>query len=328
MRRTKIICICWHSVEPDTTNPEFLDGTNPTASLFREQIRFLITDYTPISIHQFMELAETPSVLARYKKPPVLISFDDGFKNVIDQALPILEEFGAPAAFFVIGEVLRNPEFVPWYVEATQLLRRTSPKRVTYKTQTVELSTHSGHKQLMHLFYEAFKACQNQIQRERALDDLAKLLGLQRPKASDLDSDLRFVTAEDLARLGPSSLLNVGSHAMSHRFLDRLSCQEQFDELQESHILLSKISPSYFPALAYPGSSFNASTVTIAKGLYKCAFALISGSSYRSLHMYPRILGETTASQLEYAISPLRLTYLLPFKRLLQAGRIRNGLSQ
>lgn len=323
MQNAKIICICWHSVEPDSINPEFLDGSNPTVSLFREQIRFVIQRYTPISIRQFMDLSKNRSLLTSYKKPPVFLSFDDGFKNVIDLALPVLNEFGVPASFFVIGQVLEDPNFVPWYIESTQLLRRTSKTSIVYRNTTLDLTSQVGRRGLRHLVYGVFQACQTHVEFERSLNDLSELLGVKRPVARDLDTDLRFVNGDDLAKLGASSLLNVGSHAMTHRFLTNLSRKEQRIELEQSQILLSNITASYFPAFAYPGGCFNADTVAIAKDTYKCAFGLFYGSSYRSIHMYPRVvIGADTPSHLAYAIGPLRLTYLRPLMRLVHAGRM------
>jgi peptidoglycan/xylan/chitin deacetylase (PgdA/CDA1 family) len=318
MKKLKVLSIFWHSVEPDSIDPEFLAGWNPTASLFREQIKFLTDHYNPISIREFMELTEDPSRLRVYKKPPVLLSFDDGFKNVIDQALPILNDFGSPAVFFVIGEILRNPGFLPWYVERNYLVRKTRKESVVYENASLDLTSKAGRKELILLFAASFKMCRLDSDRERSLSNFAELLDVHRPAPRDLDQDLRFVDKHDLAGLGSSSLLTVASHAMTHRFLDGLSYDEQFNEMQQSHTLLSMASPSYFPALAYPGGAFNADTIVAAERVYKCAFAGFSGASYRNKCAYPRIgIGRDTTSQLSYSISRRRLRYVLPLKRLL-----------
>jgi peptidoglycan/xylan/chitin deacetylase (PgdA/CDA1 family) len=323
MRVPKILSICWHSVEPDSIEPASLHGWNPTASLFRNQIRFLVDHYTPISIRQFMELTEDPSQIGAYEKPPVLLTLDDGFKNVIDQALPVLEEFGAPALFFVIGEVVNNPEFVPWYVAAVHLVRKTSLTSVVYGSARVDLTSRTGRSRFIHLFVAEFKACKTDAECEKSLNSLAALLEVERPRTADLDDDLRFVGVEDLAKLGTTSLLTIGSHAMTHRFLDGLGRKEQLYELQQSQNLLSKACPSYFPALAYPGGAFNSDTIAIAEEIYTCAFALDFSSSYRKIHIYPRIIiGENTITELAYAISSRRRTFILPVKRLLQTARI------
>ena len=124
----KVLNLFWHSILPDSIPPEKQDGSNSTASMFREQVRFIANMYTPISISDFVEITGNPSLKRSFIKPPVLLGFDDGFKNVITEALPILNEFKVPALFFVIGEILKDPEFVPWFIELRHLLRRAEKK--------------------------------------------------------------------------------------------------------------------------------------------------------------------------------------------------------
>jgi len=321
MRKPEVVSVVWHSVEPGAINPDFLVGFNPTLSQFREQIRFLVDTYTPITIQEFLELMETPSLPRFHKKPPVLLTFDDGFKNVIDQALPVLTEFGVPALFFVIGETIKNPAFVPWFVESTHVIRKTSKRIVAYENQSLDLTSQAGRRRLNELFGVSFHAARSERDRNTLLNNLAALLGIERPAARDLDDDLRFVGPNDLAELGSSSLLTVASHAMTHRYLDGLTYEQQRYELQQSHILLSGCSPSYFPALAYPGGLFNADTVALGKETYRCAFATGLGS-YRNTYAYFRvIIGQDTTRHVAYAISPQRLRYVIPLRRFMHNVR-------
>ena len=106
MRNAKVLSVFWHSVEGHSVP---VDGTNPTVPMFREHIRFFKENYTPISAPEFLRIRQDKRLIHSYKKPPLLLGFDDGFKNVIRHALPVLEELKVPAVFFVIGEIFRNP---------------------------------------------------------------------------------------------------------------------------------------------------------------------------------------------------------------------------
>jgi len=321
MSRPRIPIIVWHSVERETINQGFLEGaTNPSVSLFREQIGFLVDNYTPISIHEFLELMSGRARTV-YKRPPVLLTFDDGFKNVIDQALPVLQQFAAPAVFFVIAEAVRNQQFIPWYVERTHLLRRTQKKVIKYCNRLFDLRFTNERKDLVRTFGLLFRSSSSDDHRAKLLTQLADALGVHRPARHELDDDLSFVSVSDLAMLQSSSLLTVASHTLTHPFLDALSYEEQYKELNESHLFLSRISAAYFPAVAYPGGAFDASAVSIAGKIYKCAFALQSGASFANSYAFPRIsVGPDTIRHLAYAISPLRMRYFIPLKRFLSAG--------
>lgn len=320
----KILSLFWHNIWPDPMSPKNLDRLSSTVSMFRDHIRLIIDNYTPISISDFVEITSNAGLIRSYTKPPVLLGFDDGFKNVITQAHPILNEFRIPAVFFVIGEILRNPEFVPWFVEFIHFTRRTQKRRIDHNGLTIDLSSRQDYVRLQHLFQTSFKASRSESDREGLLTNLADLLGVCRPRAFDLDEDLRFVTKEDLAALSSSSLLTVASHAMTHRFLDSLTYDEQVSELEQSDELLREHCPSYYPVIAYPGGAFRADTIAIAKRIYKAGFAVFVGSSYRNRYAHPRIgIDHAAKHELAYIISPKRLNYILPLKRLLHATGIR-----
>src|SRR5262249_15888545 len=175
MSNRKILSVFWHSVESDSFSS---DRVYPTQRLFREQLQFLLANYTPVSILDFLQLHERKLPVSLYAKPPVLLAFDDGFKNVIRHALPVLPEFRAPSVFLVIGEVLRNPYFVPWYVEVRQLIRRTIRETIAYGNGSVNLAEQQNVMRLRRLFAASFLSCRSESDRQTLLQDLADILGV------------------------------------------------------------------------------------------------------------------------------------------------------
>ncbi len=320
----RVLSLFWHSIEPDSIPSEHLDGSNSTVSLFREQIRFIVEHFTPISIYDFMELTRSSHLFRSYSKQPVLLGFDDGFRNVLTQALPIVNEFRIPAVFFVTGEILKNPAFVPWFVEFKQLIRKARERVIHYGEVRIDLSLRQDYITLVHMFSASFRACKCESERQRLLTNLADSLGLGRIVGSELDADLQFATQQDLATLSASSLLTVASHAMTHRYLGSLTYEEQVEELAQSDSLLRKLCPSYYPVIAYPGGSFNTDTIAIAKRIYRAGFAVFSGSSYRNRYAHPRIgINYAPMQKFVYTVSPMRMNFLLPLKRLLHRVGIR-----
>ena len=158
MRRLNVLSVFWHRIESDSTPPEHLDGTASTVSAFRDHIRFLTSKYTPISIVEFLRIASNRNLIRSYPKPPILLGFDDGFKSVITNALPILSEFGAPAVFFIAGEILKDPDFVPWFVEMKHVIRRAEPRNVVYRDVRLNLAWREDQARLRRLVAACFSS--------------------------------------------------------------------------------------------------------------------------------------------------------------------------
>ena len=69
---------------------------------FRAQMELLRREgYTPVSLDDLIAYGDGTGDLPGEK--PVCITFDDGYESVCTLALPILQEYGYPAAVFVIG---------------------------------------------------------------------------------------------------------------------------------------------------------------------------------------------------------------------------------
>ena len=65
-------------------------GKHILAKNFHEQMEFISKFCTPISINEWIDLISSPEKIPRY---PTIVTFDDGYKNNLDIAVPILEKF-------------------------------------------------------------------------------------------------------------------------------------------------------------------------------------------------------------------------------------------
>lgn len=89
-----------HGVSP-ASDPTLPAAVQPhhTAQEMRQTLSWLKLTFTILTPDQFLYT----------DLPGVLLTFDDGFANNVDVLLPILEEFDAPAVFFVTVQHVLNP---------------------------------------------------------------------------------------------------------------------------------------------------------------------------------------------------------------------------
>ena len=94
----------YHRVSDDT------DQLTVLPKRFRRQMEAIAA-----SGHDVVDLYSTPLDGNRWTRPALAITFDDGYTDFLDNALPILEEYGFPATVFVIPLAIDGHAMLPWY---------------------------------------------------------------------------------------------------------------------------------------------------------------------------------------------------------------------
>ena len=77
---------------------------------FAKQMKYIRNKCSPISIDEYLFYCENKTDLP---PNPVVVSFDDGFKNNYSVAAPILDEFQIPAVFYISSGVV-NTNMMFW----------------------------------------------------------------------------------------------------------------------------------------------------------------------------------------------------------------------
>ncbi len=115
LRRIRVPILMYHYV---STLPDDADdiriGLTVTPPVFRQQMAYLHDNgYTTISLYQLYDALMTGEPLPA---KPVVLTFDDGYRDHYQEAFPILREFGFTGTFFVITETAdtNNPAHLSW----------------------------------------------------------------------------------------------------------------------------------------------------------------------------------------------------------------------
>ena len=78
-------------------------GKHIPAKDFYEQMEFISKFCTPLSMNEWIDLRSNPEKIPLY---PTIVTFDDGFKNNLDIAAPILEKFSVPSIFYISSGIV------------------------------------------------------------------------------------------------------------------------------------------------------------------------------------------------------------------------------
>jgi peptidoglycan/xylan/chitin deacetylase (PgdA/CDA1 family) len=238
----RTVILRYHSVGDPAAVAAYLDpGLSLPPERFREQVRQLARRC------EFALPAELPRRLAAGPppRPVVVLTFDDGYRDNHAEALPILREEGARAAFYVTTGPLRSGRGL-WISELHRLVPRLPGGTIELAGEPLEVPAPARRRPLQRGLTRRLAALTHP-ERERALDQLAAHAGL--PRGEGLGES--FMTPDHLRELDRAGMA-VGAHTRGHPHLDRLSGAHHDEEVRGSREDLEEILGRPVTDFAYP----------------------------------------------------------------------------
>ena len=285
-RRLIFVVLTYHRITtPGPQAGPFYDPViSATPESFRAQMQFLKSRYRIIGLDQACEIEQGGS--GADQGPVVLITFDDGYRDNFETALPILRELGIPAAFFIPTGVFNAPR-LPWWDHVAFAVKQTRVPRLVLdhfsgdpRAMVIELGMNtdavrrtSAIMQIIGQFLE--RAIPDEAWFLTQLDERAEVTIDSAALGRELFMD--WGQLKHLAEAG----MTVGSHGHSHRALGELDDDAQRSELVESKQILEDRLGCEVTAIAYPfgwAGAFTPRTVALAaEAGYQLAFSSLEG---------------------------------------------------
>jgi len=133
-RRPMLAVLTYHRIAvPGVRSDPYYDPViSATPEGFDHQLRFLKRHFRPIGLEELRDTNGLQAMLSRTKRPLVLVTFDDGYRDNFEVALPILHRHEVPATFFIPSSFLSRPR-LPWWDQVAYLLKHTDAERLTLK---------------------------------------------------------------------------------------------------------------------------------------------------------------------------------------------------
>lgn len=237
----RLIILMWHNVE-GTWCYSSPPGSG-TAGL-AHQLRRLKQLATVVPLEDALDaLAASQPLPAR----AAAITFDDGYRDNLDIAVPLLEEFGLPATFFLVPGLLSG-NVRPWWEILGWGFAQARPAVVRWEGRSLPTRGRQGRRAFRWLA-ERMKILDRATREER----VGELLDLLRPEGR-WSGDRLFLDwdgARQLVRRG----FSVGSHSMRHAILSREAPDEQARDLVSSRRQLETELGLKVSLLAYPNGT-------------------------------------------------------------------------
>ena len=236
---------------------------------FRQILHYIVANYKVVNLDTFM--------LSEYKEPAdrpyAGITFDDGYKDILTYAYPMIEEYNLPFNLFVVTNCVETG-IPPWtyvldymFVHSSILENKVSnalPEEFS-KAQWSSISDRVEYAKQLKPF---LKECTNNY-REKIVN-----LYIENFKDIVLPKDL-LLTWDDIQYLH-SRGVNIGSHSHTHPLLGKIEDESTIAlEFKLSFDILSRKLGHDPVSISYPVGSVDERVKRIAREVgYKLGFAV------------------------------------------------------
>lgn len=250
---SRLLVLGYHNVEPTWCFP-----AKPKAGLqgMERQFRALrrLANVVPLE-------AAIADLAAGRPLPPraVAVTFDDGYRDNLTHAVPVLEALGLPATFFLVPGLLSNTA-MPWWEVISWAVMNSSRRQLNWDGESLPLADVRDRRAAMSLLHRTLKQ-RSQTERDEAVRRLADELS---PNAPQPSAEELFMDWDEAAELDARGFA-IGSHSSVHAILSRENADDQSRDLADARRLLQDRLSIPADVLAYPnGTQADYDSATLA----------------------------------------------------------------
>ena len=195
------------------------------------------------------------------------ITFDDGYVDVVENALPILKELECPATVFVTSRAIGGSGF--WWDVLSRVILETPelPRNWTMRIAGTRLTWHTGNdpgtvgREVLHGELHALLKRMDHVSRNSVLEELAEWAQAR----SALRTSDRTMTTSELQQLSACQEIEIGAHSLTHPSLPLLEPNELWREVVESAFECEALSGRQVVGFAYPFGDYDDACVNAVR---------------------------------------------------------------
>jgi len=253
LNRKKVLILAYHGVT--RKRYKIPPWTQIPVVSFEQQIRYLKQEYNVITLRQAIRGMTNGGHLPRN---PAVITFDDGYKNNLTVALPILQEYDTPATIFVTAGHIGSRKVLPLdevYLMLTQLKNREPVTLPEIGLEPLFLDTTEdimmGYQKIINRL-KRFAT----VEQDKFIKTLKEFMSVENHKL-DLESqeDFFLLSWEEIGHLLETKLIEIGAHTVSHEILTNLTIEDAKKEIIESRLMIQKYLGYDANLFAYPNGA-------------------------------------------------------------------------
>jgi peptidoglycan/xylan/chitin deacetylase (PgdA/CDA1 family) len=268
--------LTYHRVN-DEQDPFF--PSLPTA-VFEQHMAYIARSCTVLTVEDLVTRARGGSL----PRNALAITFDDGYRDNLTHAAPILARYGLPATIFLTTGWIGTGE-VPWFDQVALALKGT--RRVLFEAPWGETVSVATPPERIRALYRSLGYLK-QLPDTEFRRDLQQVLHALGPTKSDGLRDLMLTWAEVRTLAGMN--FSIGAHTVTHPILSKVGPRRAWEEIQGSKAMIESACGRPPRAFAYPNGrpeDYNHTiTQMVREAAFVCAVTTRFGANTRDTSPY------------------------------------------
>lgn len=268
-KRARLSILIYHRV---LTEPDPLTGNQSDKKFFDIQIRMLSRYFNVLPLSEAIERLKEKNLPSK----AACITFDDGYADNAENALPILQKYGVPATFFIAAGFIDGG--MMWNDKIIELIRHAPGDNLNLGAINLgkhEIDSLGQRRQTMHTLINKLKY-QSLDDRHTLIEQLCQLIPIPLP-------DTIMMTADQLRQLHRAGM-EIGGHTLNHPVLARTEYETAYAEIANGKSKLEDIIQAPVRFFAYPNGKpeqdyLPEHVAMIRKIGFEAAFATAQGAA-------------------------------------------------
>ena len=277
-------------------------------SKFKSQIDFLCKNYNILSKKKFLEIIHSKKLP---RKPSILLTFDDGYKDHYDYVFPYLLKKKITASFYVPVNPITNKIVLDVNKIQFILSLGRDPKKIINNIDNFLIKKSLRKLDLDKIHRKILKDGTISPYDDKYTNLIKRVLQYILPKKIRLEviryllEDSIKITEKEFSQklyLNKKEIIEMhnygmdfGSHGLAHEYLGKISKKKQENEIFKSKLFFKELglNTKNF-SISYPYGSYNNYTLKIlSKAKYKYGFidgyGTINSTNIEDKFLFPRI---------------------------------------
>ncbi len=271
--------------------------------MFQAHMEFLIRRCTPISPD---DLEDAMSRRFGWTRPPVLVTFDDGYCDYLHTAYPILKRMGIPAVNFIATHYVDTGRQFWWDVLHAAVTASSGPRSsLPWWASVQPFEGPHSRAAFLRTAKEHLRATSN-ARRGAVLSEIVETLGVDE---GSLGIPRQVMTWDELRAI--SDITTIGAHTHTHPLMGQVASEIVDEEVVTSRDRIAAEMGKMPRLFAYPGGLISdAAREAVRRAGFSAAFVTSLGVNGPRIDRFAahRMPGPTTLGELAWRLSGMPFT--------------------